>query len=62
MTDTDENVVEPDVTGFGNPSLNSDPIDEDTSNQIDSLLDEAIINSHFASVSRNFLTIVFREW
>ena len=42
MTDTDENVVEPDVTGFGNPSLNSDPIDEDTSNQIDSLLDEAI--------------------
>ena len=42
MTDTDDNVVEPDVTGFGNPSLNSDPIDEDTSNQIDSLLDEAI--------------------
>jgi len=42
MTDTDENVVEPDVTGFGNPSLNSDPIDEDTSNQIDSLLDEAL--------------------
>jgi len=42
MTDTDENVVEPDVTGFGNPSLNSDPIDEDTSSQIDSLLDEAI--------------------
>ena len=42
MTDTDENVVEPDVTGFGNPSLNSDPIDEDTSSQIDSLLDEAL--------------------
>jgi hypothetical protein len=42
MTDTDDNVVEPDVTGFGNPSLNSDPIDEDTSSQIDSLLDEAI--------------------
>ena len=42
MTDTDDNVVEPDVTGFGNPSLNSDPIDEDTSNQIDSLLDEAL--------------------
>jgi hypothetical protein len=42
MTDTEDNVVEPDVTGFGNPSLNSDPIDEDTSNQIDSLLDEAL--------------------
>lgn len=45
MTDTnttDENVVEPDVTGFGNPSLNSDPIDETTIEQIDNLLDEAI--------------------
>jgi hypothetical protein len=42
MTDTDENTVEPDVTGFGNPSLNNDPIDETTSEQIDSLLDEAL--------------------
>jgi len=46
MTDTnqttDENVVEPDVTGFGNPSLNNDPIDETTIEQIDNLLDEAI--------------------
>lgn len=42
MTDTDENTVEPDVTGFGNPSLNNDPIDETTSATIDSLLDEAI--------------------
>jgi len=42
MTDTEENTVEPDVTGFGNPSLNNDPIDETTSATIDSLLDEAI--------------------
>jgi hypothetical protein len=42
MTDTEENTVEPDVTGFGNPSLNNDPIDETTSEQIDSLLDEAL--------------------
>lgn len=42
MTDTEDNTVEPDVTGFGNPSLNSDPIDETTSATIDSLLDEAI--------------------
>ena len=42
MTDTNENTVEPDVTGFGNPSLDSDPIDETTSATIDNLLDEAI--------------------
>ena len=42
MTDTTENTVEPDVTGFGNPSLDSDPIDETTSATIDSLLDEAL--------------------
>lgn len=41
----DENTVEPDVTGFGNPSLDNDPIDDTTSNQIDSLLDEAINES-----------------
>jgi len=39
---TDENTVEPDVTGFGNPSLDSDPIDETTSTTIDNLLDEAL--------------------
>jgi hypothetical protein len=42
MTDTNENTVEPDVTGFGNPSLDSDPIDETTSATIDNLLDEAL--------------------
>jgi len=42
MTDTNENTVEPDVTGFGNPSLDSDPIDETTSTTIDNLLDEAL--------------------
>lgn len=42
MTDTDENIVESDVTGFGNPSLDSDKIDDSTEAQIDSLLDEVI--------------------
>ena len=42
MTDTNENTVEPDVTGFGNPSLDNDPIDETTSATIDNLLDEAL--------------------
>ena len=42
MTDTNENTVEPDVTGFGNASLDSDPIDETTSATIDNLLDEAL--------------------
>jgi len=37
-----ENTVEPDVTGFGNPSLNNDPIDDTTDQAIDSLLDEAL--------------------
>ena len=42
MTDTDENIVESDVTGFGNPSLDSDKIDDSTDQQIDDLLDEVI--------------------
>lgn len=42
MADTEENIIEPDVTGFGNPSLDSDKIDESTEQQIDSLLDEVI--------------------
>ena len=42
MTDTEENIVEPDVTGFGNPSLDSDKIDDSTEAQIDNLLDEVI--------------------
>jgi hypothetical protein len=42
MTDTDENIVESDVTGFGNPSLDSDKIDDSTESAIDNLLDEAI--------------------
>ena len=42
MTDTDENIVESDVTGFGNPSLDSDKIDDSTDQQIDNLLDEVI--------------------
>ena len=42
MENDTENTVEPDVTGFGNPSLDSDPIDETTSATIDSLLDEAL--------------------
>lgn len=42
MADTDENIVESDVTGFGNPSLDSDKIDDSTEQQIDSLLDEVI--------------------
>lgn len=41
MTET-ENIVEPDVTGFGNPSLDSDKIDDSTEQQIDNLLDEVI--------------------
>lgn len=44
MADTDENIVEPDVTGFGNPSLDSDKIDDSTEAQIDDLLDEAVKN------------------
>lgn len=42
MTDTDDNIVESDVTGFGNPSLDSDKIDDSTEQQIDNLLDEVI--------------------
>lgn len=42
MADTDDNIVESDVTGFGNPSLDSDKIDDSTEQQIDSLLDEVI--------------------
>ena len=42
MTDTEENIVESDVTGFGNPSLDSDKIDDSTDQQIDDLLDEVI--------------------
>jgi hypothetical protein len=42
MTDTDENIVESDVTGFGNPSLDSDKIDDSTDSAIDNLLDEVI--------------------
>jgi len=42
MADTDENIVESDVTGFGNPSLDSDKIDDSTEQQIDNLLDEVI--------------------
>jgi hypothetical protein len=38
----EENIVEPDVTGFGNPSLDSDKIDDSTEQQIDNLLDEVI--------------------
>lgn len=44
MADTDENIVESDVTGFGNPGLDSDKIDDSTEAQIDSLLDEAVKN------------------
>ena len=42
MTDTDDNIVESDVTGFGNPSLDSDKIDDSTDSAIDNLLDAAI--------------------
>lgn len=42
MTDTEENIVEPDVTGFGNPSLDSDKVDDSTDSAIDNLLDEVI--------------------
>jgi hypothetical protein len=42
MTETEENIVEPDVTGFGNPSLDADKIDDSTESAIDSLLDEVI--------------------
>ena len=42
MADTEENIVESDVTGFGNPSLDSDKIDDSTEEQIDNLLDEVI--------------------
>jgi hypothetical protein len=42
MADTDENIVESDVTGFGNPSLDSDKINDSTDSAIDNLLDEAI--------------------
>lgn len=41
-TETEENIVESDVTGFGNPSLDSDKIDDSTEDQIDNLLDEAL--------------------
>ena len=34
--------AESSVTGFGNPSLDADPIDESTETQIDALLDEAL--------------------
>lgn len=34
--------AEASVTGFGNPSLDADPIDESTESQIDSLLDDAL--------------------
>jgi vacuolar-type H+-ATPase subunit H len=42
MTDTDDNIVESDVTGFGNPSLDSDKINDSTDSAIDNLLDAAI--------------------
>jgi hypothetical protein len=42
MADTDDNIVESDVTGFGNPSLDSDKIDDSTDSAIDNLLDAAI--------------------
>ena len=42
MADTDDNIVESDVTGFGNPSLDADKIDDSTEQQIDNLLDEVI--------------------
>lgn len=42
MTETEENIVEPDVTGFGNPSLDADRIDDSTESAIDNLLDEVI--------------------
>ena len=42
MTDTEENIVEPDVTGFGNPSLEADKVDDSTDSTIDNLLDEVI--------------------
>jgi hypothetical protein len=41
-TETEENIVESDVTGFGNPSLDADKIDDSTEDQIDNLLDEVI--------------------
>jgi hypothetical protein len=34
--------AESSVTGYGNPSLDADPIDESTENQIDALLDAAL--------------------
>ena len=34
--------AESSVTGYGNPSLDADPIDESTDNQIDALLDAAL--------------------
>jgi len=34
--------AESSVTGYGNPSLDADPIDESTESQIDALLDDAL--------------------
>lgn len=42
MTDTEETIIDPGVTGYGNPSLDADKIDDSTEQQIDSLLDEVI--------------------
>lgn len=42
MTDTDDNIIDPGVTGYGNPSLDADKIDDSTEQQIDNLLDEVI--------------------
>lgn len=42
MTDTEDTTIDPDVTGYGNPSLDADKIDDSTEQQIDNLLDEVI--------------------
>jgi len=49
MEDTLEKEELP-VTGHGNPSLDADPIDEDTENAIDNALDEALLETETPEV------------
>ena len=42
MTDTEDTIIDPGVTGYGNPSLDADKIDDSTEQQIDNLLDEVL--------------------
>lgn len=42
MEDTEDTIIDPGVTGYGNPNLDADRIDDSTEQQIDDLLDEVI--------------------